>query len=273
MRVGEYRVGKMLVSSSHLRANADVILAETSENPLVQEQIPEWLFLYIASLPLTRDVLIEVADLVGLLGIGSSVVQHSTISRGPKSRLLSGDQMVTVEPVLLWLEELLALRTAVRLWNASIEPKPKWKGILTLDNKRRKPVPFTSGERLPRSILDPAMQRFAPWPNEQLNKMAAAGILLKNALNRHISGATVSGLETCICGDVSSAKLAVEAARTVDYIWLQFALAVLGRKRYKSCSVCAALFDVSASGKRRDRLTCSDRCRVKAMRERRKSAI
>ncbi len=56
-------------------------------------------------------------------------------------------------------------------------------------------------------------------------------------------------------------------------LWLQFARAVEASKTYRRCRVCKQWFEVSVEGKRRHSTYCSDRCRVKAYRDRRKEAV
>lgn len=58
----------------------------------------------------------------------------------------------------------------------------------------------------------------------------------------------------------------VYLANLVDVLWVQFAFAIRGDKRFDECKVCHRSFEIK--GKRTDRLFCSDACRVRAHRDR-----
>lgn len=54
-------------------------------------------------------------------------------------------------------------------------------------------------------------------------------------------------------------RLTFQVASLLGAMWLQFALAIDGNRRYETCPVCGDWWDATAS--RADRETCSDRCR------------
>jgi hypothetical protein len=55
-------------------------------------------------------------------------------------------------------------------------------------------------------------------------------------------------------------------------IYLQFSTAILSGRETRMCSVCQRYFEVTALASRNDRLTCSNRCRVRAYRDRQQRA-
>ena len=63
-----------------------------------------------------------------------------------------------------------------------------------------------------------------------------------------VSGAQPGGL-----------RLTFEVSSLIGAMWLQFALAVDGNRRYRSCPECGEWWDATET--RSDRQTCSDRCR------------
>ena len=54
----------------------------------------------------------------------------------------------------------------------------------------------------------------------------------------------------------------------VGALWLQFARAVDGRKKYERCGECKTWFEVSLDAARTNRRYCKDPCRFKAYRRR-----
>jgi hypothetical protein len=55
-------------------------------------------------------------------------------------------------------------------------------------------------------------------------------------------------------------------------VHLQFAAAILSGREARMCPVCGRYFEVTALASRNDRLTCSNRCRVRAYRDRQQRA-
>jgi hypothetical protein len=55
-------------------------------------------------------------------------------------------------------------------------------------------------------------------------------------------------------------------------IALQFATAILSERATRICPVCQRYYEVTAQASRNDRLTCSNRCRVRAYRDRQQKA-
>src|SRR5262249_42108217 len=55
-------------------------------------------------------------------------------------------------------------------------------------------------------------------------------------------------------------------------VHLQFSAAILSGRETQVCPVCGRYFEVTALASRNDRLTCSNRCRVRAYRDRQQKA-
>ena len=58
----------------------------------------------------------------------------------------------------------------------------------------------------------------------------------------------------------------------LDFLWLQFASVIVGGARYQHCEECGGWFIVAPGEGREDKKFCSDACRMRAYRKRKKSA-
>jgi len=72
--------------------------------------------------------------------------------------------------------------------------------------------------------------------------------------------------------DADGMMLAVEIDDLAPVLWLQFAFAVVEGKQYRRCATCGRAFEVAPGENRVDRRFCSDRCRIRAYRQRRARA-
>jgi predicted nucleic acid-binding Zn ribbon protein len=66
--------------------------------------------------------------------------------------------------------------------------------------------------------------------------------------------------------------LSVEIDELMPALWLQFAFAVAEDKQYRRCAVCDRAFELAPGENRADRRFCSDRCRIRAYRQRKAQA-
>jgi hypothetical protein len=71
-------------------------------------------------------------------------------------------------------------------------------------------------------------------------------------------------------GDDGSLGLYFVPNNLLGALWLQFTLALTTGARFAECGWCGRPFEVGPRGSRKDRKTCSDRCRVAFNRARRK---
>ena len=72
---------------------------------------------------------------------------------------------------------------------------------------------------------------------------------------------------------IHSRKLAIVPRSLRDAIWLQFGLAVLENKKYRSCEICGKPFEVSPGVGRTNKTLCSPACKARAHRQRRDQAL
>jgi hypothetical protein len=70
-------------------------------------------------------------------------------------------------------------------------------------------------------------------------------------------------------------KLTLEPLTLISAMWLQLALAITGEKRFVACKFCRRMFEISTeqSGFRSHREFCSDSCKTKDYRKRKRSAL
>ena len=64
-----------------------------------------------------------------------------------------------------------------------------------------------------------------------------------------------------------------QAPTLLAALWLQFALAITKKVRYRQCLGCGSYLTIHPDGFRSNRRTCSDACRTKASRSRRKKGV
>jgi len=70
-------------------------------------------------------------------------------------------------------------------------------------------------------------------------------------------------------------RLALEPLTLISAMWLQLALALTGEKRFVACKFCRRLFEISTeqTGFRSHREFCSDSCKTKDYRKRKRTAL
>lgn len=70
-------------------------------------------------------------------------------------------------------------------------------------------------------------------------------------------------------------KLTLEPLSLISAMWLQLALAITGDKRFEACKFCRRMFEISTeqTGFRSHREFCTDSCKTKDYRKRKRSAL
>jgi hypothetical protein len=66
--------------------------------------------------------------------------------------------------------------------------------------------------------------------------------------------------------------LQVKPNSLLGALWIQFALAVAGNKKYRACATCRQWFELSPQIARTSKLFCSEACRSQAYRNRKEKA-
>ena len=97
----------------------------------------------------------------------------------------------------------------------------------------------------------------------------------QHALLRALTSRTTNGSSISLHRAESPhhTKLAIVPRSLRDAIWLQFALAVIGHKKYGACDVCGKPYEISPQVARTNRTLCSAACKARAHRQRRDRAL
>ena len=184
------------------------------------------------------------------------------------------------EPLSFWEDETRAMRNAVDVFDALDKPRrlSEW---IRLDSPTGDPhrVLFCRGE-------EGEVPRFAEIANDTFRTSLLGYIVgqppdiaLRRAGQFFVQQEINSRLEKTaapkLLYDPESDQLELRLMPTnlLGALWLQFARSVEASKNYRRCRVCTQWFEVSVEGKRRHSKYCSDRCRMKAYRDRRSKAV
>jgi hypothetical protein len=213
------------------------------------------------------------------------------------SQLLEAHRQSNRRSTEEWQKEILALKTCVSLWEmiqaqdvSRLSQHIRWEadpsrghsvayyGPAALDSPMpdKQPVVRTV---IASAVDDPKlMQQFLAT-----DLMGPAIVYLERLINEHLkTGIQVRMFRTFnerFAGVLKSLgrpgkKLALHLVPSdpLAALWLQFAQAIDGDKRYRRCAECNAWFEVGHGKKHKDRQYCSDYCKVKAYRRRMETA-
>ena len=123
-------------------------------------------------------------------------------------------------------------------------------------------------EQLPHWYLEikRMLKAISKWETVRENDPAAFKGVFKR-LSRHSD----EGIEISLVDGQGGVPLAYLVPKTLlSAMWLQLALAVEGLVNFGRCQQCKALIEVAPGSNRPDRKYCSDACRMRAYRERKK---
>ena len=165
-----------------------------------------------------------------------------------------------------WQENIRALKTLVALWDAIGQRK-----VPAIEKHARL---TKRGNRQSIVLVDdegPLGEPLTFAPPSKLTLQAAAEYALIKAIAGRINYST--SIDLFPPGSPHSRKLAVVPQSLRDAIWLQFGLAVLEQKKFRSCEVCGRPFEVSPQVARTNRTLCSPACKARAHRQRRDQAL
>jgi hypothetical protein len=103
----------------------------------------------------------------------------------------------------------------------------------------------------------PREQPIAYLERRNLSPTATARAALAQFVTRHCRNLSVTMVLTTAPG--APLRMTFQVESLIGAMWLQLALAIDGKRKYRSCPVCGRWWDATAA--RSDKLTCSDRCR------------
>lgn len=210
------------------------------------------LFKTFAATDPTPESIVAFANKYGWLGVGTS------FDAG--------------EPLHVWTNQILVLRSLVELWEMAEKEDTKalrqrviWHGKDAVEYKyasspqRKKGVAFIDvGAWI-------ASREIKPDVFERLK----AGDVVGPAyyyLQREINQALKDKVSPAMLWDKGRLGLYEVPVSLLGAIWLQFAQAIDTRPEYRKCPECRTWFAVSLDANRKSRRYCSDACRAKAYR-------
>ena len=225
------------------------------------------MFREFASLhPASEDEIVKFAGKYGWLGspMQTQLLRGKPVGPGIALRKMFGERITD------WQDEVATMAHLVRLWDATttkgdhatLKEFVTWEangdgvwyeGILGQTAVARTSYKeeffknLNTGE-----LVRPALEFVRTKVTERLDKSGIANRLLWDPSYRR-------------------QKLHVVPESLVAALWLQFAKAIEGDKKYRQCEQCNRWFEVAAE-KREDAKFCQNACRSKAYRERQKTA-
>jgi hypothetical protein len=243
----------------------------------------ESLYRTLATVEPTPDGILDFARKYGRLGEG--IEMSGTLPDGSKA---------TVEPLFEWQMVIVCFAEAVRLWDLAEGKDYK---------KLAKEISWRNGEVFYHSKLETYDSIWKWWMDKDVSSEISDSVRLRvdskhkvsshdgtafktgdlvepakcfvlDILNRYLSCATQSIL-------IWDSKRKTERERVIlrhypksllGAIALQFATAILSGRTTRICPVCQRYYEVTAQASRNDRVTCSNRCRVRAYRDRQQRA-
>jgi len=224
------------------------------------------LFQEFAGLQVTETAIQEFATRYGMLGGGAGISVADA-----KSRLIQGE---TLEG---WHLEIIIMRDLVRLWtltrqgdSGSLKTYIHWRG----ENAVRygscgsdpEPARLPSWPELPisawiasRQLRPDLLERFTPFDTLQ-----PARWYLQSAVNQKLAEHAIAPRLLWNTG-YSALGLHFVPNNLIGALWVQFAKAIEGSKRYQQCGYCRTWFEAGGNRTARaDKKFCSGTCKANA---------
>lgn len=233
--------------------------AEVSSDFRLYKPLRDHRLLYrvFASTPITLDAILEFANTYGLLG------EYNAMPRITPE----GKRTQIYEPLTTWQRHIEAMTDLIEVWDALqsrdeavLARYGRWVSKdrfefrhmrhsreLVIDHSSTLGA-FTYGQ-----LLEPSTYCFSIYLSHHL-----AGRFSLQAITKFVGA-----------GDF---QLWVQPESLIGALWLQFAWAVARKEDIRQCGKCEQFFALSPDVARADKLFCSDRCRMKAYRDRQAQA-
>jgi hypothetical protein len=222
----------------------------------------------------------------GILGFAR---QYGRLGEGVEAfATLADGSLATVEPLDAWRRTVVWLGEAVRLWDlaqkgdrAELSKVIQWLGKGAVRYRApRELLLLLHGSEPPDEVMNlwnkmhtiasahdnpGLLASFAPGEVE-----APARCFVLRIVNDSLGRAA----QPALLWDQKHRKILQRnyPRSLLGAVHLQFAAAILSGRETRACPVCGRYFEVTALASRNDRLTCSNRCRVRAYRDRQQRA-
>lgn len=236
------------------------------------------LFRTFADTETTPEGILQFADAYGLLGIQDTVESFNsateanglTVSKGPARRFVG-------EKLFSWKNEITRLRGAVLLWDLlSANDEERLKAHIVWEGHDRVRFDDHSALMEDHHWADALVIASREERNPELlaslvpgDVVQPAWVYLLERVNMFLETQTSPVLGRSDDGKV---RLENRPRSLLGALWVQFAKALEGEKRFRQCTECDNWFEVSNSVSRSDKMYCSNACRVRAYQKRKARA-
>jgi hypothetical protein len=239
------------------------------------------LFRTFARTPLTRAGIADFANQYGLLGAGVTI--DLIDPRRPEPDVEEprvGDPSEKLgEPFGAWVYQIVSMRRADDLWDAinrrdetKLRQHIHWVRRSDAHSVHYNPDPSVDfNESTPWGQL--ASTRETPELIRQISTgdvYAPAWLYISRAINEHLP--TSVRFEAAWPAERAGLPLQFAPTGLLGAMWLQFALAVAGNKRYRACESCGTWYEVTPLVARKSKMFCSGACRIRHFRKRQEQA-
>ncbi len=216
------------------------------------------LFRIFAALQPEDTEILNFANEFGLLGEGFSTKR----GLGPN-----------IEPLSLWKSHIDKIKFAVKLWDSIQQKDEDWlsERVIWICNKNQ-PITieevYFQGRSHKETIASRRHNETAPKWFRYGETDKPARIYLQRRINQELYNRVTNELLFKL--DWSRQRNFITPKNLIGFMWLQLALTVEGNLRYKKCVVCSKPFRVEPSERGIPRRFCTDACKSKDYRNKRK---
>lgn len=253
------------------------------EDPEIHDHRPR-LFRNFCDLEPTGENILKFANTCGML-VGDNFV----VPEGRK-------EVFAGEPLSLWRHEVADMRLAFGLWNALLERDvaflkehihfTKVDGGFVVDCRRGTPRGGKGTSFATFKIVDTRSERngrasFLMHGEYRLAAVFAVQDLIRKRLQEHVGASVLYAPERDHLAGKSWAMGATQARHLrlplglrmvpqnlLGALWLQLAQEIEQGTEYRRCKMCPRRIEISLEGYRKNRTTCSDKCRRALQRKR-----
>jgi hypothetical protein len=205
------------------------------------------LFREFAKVDLTPEGVIAFANRYGALG---GELRYPVTLSSPGANEQQGIPGEAGEALAAWYTEISAVRRLLPLYYPDRKPE-----IIFETDTERITARWPDGWEMVvfRATEPDTYERLKDKPTEIMRHY------LKTQINRKLSEYRSAGRLLEYNGAL---RLFIVPSSLIAAIWLQFALAIDGDRKYRSCKNCKKWFELGGAGRRADAETCSDTCRA-----------